>query len=200
MRPCPAQRRCLRRGPVPALSQSASSAGKLVTLYCTALHCAALCCTALCCTVLHCTVLHCTVLHCAALHYTVPYYSYQPGTSPLKSSLSPFDSSRTLVLFDFESPRNALAIPHQIILPQVGHTQLLDDRQDSPAAAVCAANAAVRDDDVRSLVQDVIVRWVTFLKEGASRGGGWLTTSDLEEFVEEMSRAHPQLHVKYRIW
>jgi hypothetical protein len=80
-------------------------------------------------------------------------------------------------------------------LPDAGHTQLLDDRPDSAAASVCAANGAVRDADVRSFLQEVIVRWVT-----TQRGGSPVDAADLEAFVQEMTRLHPQVHLTYRIW
>ena len=86
-------------------------------------------------------------------------------------------------------------LSRQIILPDVGHTQLLDDRPASAAASVCAANSAVRDEDVRAVLQDVIIRWVRGLSEG-----GLVSAADLEAFVQEIIRLHPQVHLDYRLW
>ena len=77
----------------------------------------------------------------------------------------------------------------------MGHTQLLDDRPASAAASVCAANSAVRDEDVRALLQDVIVRWVN-----AQTTGDLVSTAQLDAFVQEMTRLHPQIHLNYRVW
>ena len=48
-----------------------------------------------------------------------------------------------------------------VVLPDVGHTQLLDRRKESAIGSVCAGNEKISDKDVRGFIHELIARWIS---------------------------------------
>jgi hypothetical protein len=48
-----------------------------------------------------------------------------------------------------------------VTLPDIGHTQLLDDRRGSTIASVCVGNEKISDKDVREFISNLIELWLS---------------------------------------
>ena len=86
-----------------------------------------------------------------------------------------------------------------VTLPNVGHTQLLDDRQGSVLASVCAVNPAIADDDVRSLIQMLLKEWITAVRITTDDDGDDSRKIDASALIQKITSAFPNIELTYTV-
>lgn len=84
------------------------------------------------------------------------FYKVFNGEEMKTSKPSPF--SNTSIRSDQMFSSKVLHVK----LPDIGHTQLLDNRRGSPIASVCVGNEKISDKDVRGFLSDLIRLWLSF--------------------------------------
>ena len=90
-----------------------------------------------------------------------------------------------------------------VTLPNVGHTQLLDDRQGSVLASVCAVNAAVADDDVRSLIQTLLKEWINSVRittdDNNNNNNNNNNKGGVSVLIEKITLQFPNIELTYTV-
>ena len=84
-----------------------------------------------------------------------------------------------------------------VTLPNVGHTQLLDDRQGSVLASVCATNAAVADDDVRILIQTLMKEWIKSIQTATNDDND--KQGNVPALIEKITLQFPNIELTYTV-
>lgn len=85
-----------------------------------------------------------------------------------------------------------------VTLSNVGHTQLLDDRQWSMLASVCAVNPAIADDDVRSLIQMLLKEWIKAIQI-ISNDDNDTRKVDASALIQKINLAFPSIELTYTV-
>ena len=80
-----------------------------------------------------------------------------------------------------------------VTLPEVGHTQLLDNRKVSTIGSVCAGNEKISDSDVRSMMILLINTWISCILNPKSDSDDASLLSPIDDIDRILGKAYPNI-------